>query len=365
MSVINMMDTPVVSVDLDVVQRNIMRIQQFADQCGVKVRPHTKTHKSIYFAKQQLQAGAVGITVAKLGEAEIMVEAGIRNILIAFPIIGDAKLKRLQQLLKVANVTVSLDNLTVAEGLSKLGISMNRKIQVYIEIDTGLHRTGVVPGEHAIQLAKEIQTHLHGLEITGIMSHGGHCYGKHDPEQLRKIAISEADMMAEAKRMFEAEGIQIQEVSIGASPTTPYLADMKGITEIRPGTYIFNDVNQMLLGSADEQDCAVRIHATVVSRPTRDRMVIDAGSKTLTSDFSVSGKGYGCVQNHEQFLIERLSEEHGVVSIPEDSEISVGEIISIIPNHVCPVINLADEVVGMKDGQPETMIKIDARGKNR
>jgi D-serine deaminase-like pyridoxal phosphate-dependent protein len=357
------MDTPAVTVDLKTVRRNIERLQRLADQCGVKVRPHIKTHKSVYFAKMQLLAGARGITAAKLGEAEVMAKAGITDILLAYPILGKAKLERLKQLLQYAEVTVSLDNETVAAGLSELGESLKRKIRVYLEIDTGLRRTGFQSVQDALAFAKSIRP-LPGIRITGLLSHGGHCYGIKTREQLRKIAVEEAKMMNAVKEALDRAGIPIEEVSVGASPAMPFLKEMEGVTEIRPGTYIFNDYNQLCLRSAIEEECAVRIVSTVVSRPAADRIIIDAGSKTLTSDLNVTGKGYGYIVGHPDYRIERLSEEHGILSIPPDSDVRIGDTLTIIPNHVCPVINLADELIAMENGVLRERIPVDARGKN-
>jgi len=358
------LDTPIVSVDLAIVDNNIKRLQKLADQCHMKVRPHIKTHKSATFARAQLDAGAVGVTAAKLGEAEVMAKAGIMDILIAYPIIGSAKLKRLKSLMEIVKVTLSIDNRVAGEGISDLGVALRRKIPVYIEVDTGLKRIGRMPGRDVLEFGRELAL-LPGIEIRGIMSHGGQCYGSTNQDQLEVMAIEEAQLMVQTKALLESHGIPIQEVSLGASPTTPFLNRMKGVTEIRPGTYIFNDYNQLLLGSAKVEDCAVRIFTTVISRPAQDRIVIDAGSKTLTSDNNVSGKGYGYVVDHQDFYIERLSEEHGILSIPPDSAISIGDTLCIIPNHVCPVINLANELMGRIHGQWQPSIPIEARGKNR
>lgn len=360
----NNLDTPAVCVDLDVAQRNIEKLQSLANRYGIKVRPHTKTSKSVYIAKAQLAAGACGITAAKLGEAEVMAQAGIRDILIAFPLIGRQKLERLKKLMAQADITVSLDHPAIAEGLAEVGVALKRPVPVYIEIDSGLKRVGFEPGEQLVRFAQSLHR-MPGIEVAGIMTHGGHSYGARTQEQLRAIATEETRCMLESKAMIEAGGVPVREVSVGATPTVAFMADMAGITEVRPGTYVFNDYNQLLLGTAGEADCAVKVVCTVVSRPAPGRIIIDAGSKTLTSDSNVRGDGFGYVTSLPHARIARLSEEHGVIEIPPESEVGVGDVLTIIPNHVCPVVNLADRLSAFRSGVAAGSIEVDARGKNK
>ena len=355
-------DTPFIAVDLDVMERNIARMASLAKEAGVKLRPHTKTHKSPYIAKKQLEAGASGITCAKLGEAEVMVEHGIENILIAFPIIGKSKLRRFSELLKRAHLLVALDDIAVAKGINDVGEAHRKKIPVYVDVDTGLHRMGRSPREsveHIAEMAK-----LPFIEVKGVMSHTGQAYAKNSEADILAVALQDAEMMYETKRELEKRGVFIDEISVGATATARFIKQIPHVTEMRPGMYVFNDRFVMGAGGATEEDCAVRVFATVVSRPAKDRIIIDAGSKTLAMDVYKHG-GYGHIVGHPNVTIRTLSEEHGTLHVEGDSDLKIGDVIEIIPNHICPVINLACQLYGFRGGKLETVIPVLGRGKNR
>lgn len=339
-------------------------MQEQASAAGLRLRPHTKTHKSAYFARRQLDFGAAGITVAKLGEAEVMAAAGIDDILLAYPIVGPLKLARLKDLLlRVPRFTCAVDSLEVATGLSKLGRDLGRRVPVYLEVDTtDYQRLGQPPGEPTVALAEKIRQ-LPGIALTGLMTHAGPAYHAHDLEEIRELAVREAGPLADTARTL---GGSLQ-VSVGSTPTARFLGDAgrAGATEARPGTYIFNDRTQMALGTCAEADVAVTILATVVSRPAAGRVVVDAGSKTLTSDSFLAGTGFGQVRQDPAMRLVRLSEEHGVMEVPSDCDLAVGDRVEIIPNHVCPCVNLTDELVGLRGGRPSERIRVDARGRVR
>ncbi|GCL71927.1 hypothetical protein PN4B1_18320 [Paenibacillus naphthalenovorans] len=362
---IESIDTPALVVDLDIMERNMKRMALRAEEAGVRLRPHVKTHKSPWIALKQLQYGAFGITVAKIGEAEVMRKHGITDILIAYPIVGEQKLRRLEKLAAHAEVTVALDSVEAARGISEVGRRLGKTMSLYIDVDTGLQRCGRQPGEETLQLARDIAK-LPFVRITGLMTHAGHSYKADSQEERIRISRLEGALLAETKRLIEEKlGLDIPEISVGSTPTSFHCKEVEGITEIRPGTYVFNDATMVSLGLAGIVDCALTIHTTVVSRPSEDRAVIDAGSKTLSSDKGAYTEGYGCIRSAPQVRIDRLSEEHGVMLTAHDFPVSIGGRLEIIPNHVCPTVNLADELIGIRNGKVETVIPVEARGKNK
>lgn len=357
-------DTPSVQIDLDVLDRNLRETANAAARAGVKLRPHTKTHKSVWIAKEQLRYGASGITVAKLGEAEVMVEAGIDDILIAFPVIGQAKLERLARLLDRACVTLSTDDWDVARQWSAFARGINRSIRLYVDVNTGLNRCGKEPGEETAELVKRI-VELPNLNVVGLMTHSGHAYGLSAPDDLREAAKREAEDLVSTKRLLEQAGIPIEHISVGSTPTSKYVADIAGtgVTEMRPGAYVFGDGGQWKMGLIGRHQLAMTVVATVVGRPRPGTIIIDAGSKTLSSDVSKFHPGYGVILDHEGAVIERLSEEHGIVSVPDNSVFRIGQQLRIVPNHCCVVTNLHDRLAGVRGGRFEKWLTVDARGK--
>lgn len=351
-------DTPALVVDLDQVDRNLRRIQAAADQAGVKLRPHTKTHKSTYFAQRQLDLGAQGLTCAKLGEAEVLAEAGCDDLLIAYPIIGPLKLERLGRLAqRLRRLIVSLDSIEVAEGLSALGEQLGRPIEVYAEVDTGLARVGRTPGEDALAFCRSLDQ-FPGIRLTGLMAHAGPTWKAGSEAEILAFARQEVAAMVAVKA-----GRPNLEISVGATPIAHLVAQTPGVTEMRPGTYIFGDRNLIGLGLAQEEECALRVLTTVVSHPTSDRAVVDAGSKSLAMDPHRDG-GHGWVVGRPDIRVDRLSEEHGVLTMAPGAQIQVGDRLEIIPNHVCPAVNLFDQMWGVRAGQVIGPIPIEARGKN-
>lgn len=359
------LDTPTLLVDLDVAEANMKRMAEATKARGIALRPHIKTHKSAYFAHRQLAHGAVGIAVAKIGEAEVMADAGVTDILLAYPPIGPIKLRRLAAVMDRAKVVVSIDSVEAAQGLSELGRKLNREIQVYVDVNTGLDRMGLLPGEPSVKLAEDIDR-LSYVRVIGIMSHCGHVGGEETAEALAAASRADAEILVETANAARKVGIGIEVVSPGSTPAALHHIMVDGVTEIRPGTYIFNDVNCVGHEIATEDDCAVSVLATVVSRPAPDRAVVDAGTKTLTSDRSRKRPGFGMVKGYDSIIVDSLSEEHGVLKLTDPSvSLGVGDRIEIIPNHVCPVVNLSDEMVALKDGKVSGTIVVTARGKRQ
>ncbi len=361
------LDTPALVVDLDKLERNIERMQKIADEAHVKLRPHTKTHKTPAIAIRQIRAGARGITVAKVGEAEVMERANIIDILIAFPLQGAGKIKRLLDLNERANLRVSLDSFKVASDLSEAAIARRQRLKVFVEVDPGYHRVGVLPGEPVCELVREI-VRLKGIEFVGLFTHAGHAYGASSRDEVAAIGEQEGRCVVESAELLRQNGIAVQEVSVGSTPTAPFVARVPGVTEIRPGNYVFYDASQLALGSCVEEDCALSVIGTVVARHP-DRLILDTGSKSLTADRLAPQltKGYGFIKGYkEALLVERLSEEHGTVRIVDGGSLpSIGDKVEIIPNHACATVNLYDRFYGVRGGEVLEEYRIEGRGRTQ
>lgn len=357
-------ETPAVQIDLDLLDLHLRNAAERAKAHGIRLRPHTKTHKSVWIAGEQLRYGAAGITVAKLGEAEVMAAAGIQDILIAFPLYGAAKMKRLAKLLESCKITLSVDHLTIAEGLSELGVSLDRRIPLYVDVDTGLGRCGLEPGKPTAELAARI-SQLPGVEVTGLMTHSGHAYGCNTEEELRQAARHEAESLLYTQKLLKEMGVNVPEVSVGSTPTSFFPEEQQGVTEMRPGAYVFGDRSQFLLGVIDRKDVAMTVKATVISLPRPGVAIIDAGSKTFSSDRNRTLPGFGEWVENPEVYVEKLSEEHGNLHVPEGVKLEIGQELSFIPNHCCTVTNLQDQLFGVRNGRLERMINVDARGKIR
>lgn len=317
---------------------------EFAATQGIKLRPHIKAHKIPEIARMQIAAGAEGITVAKLGEAEVMFAAGIDDILVAYPLIGQAKLQRMHNLLeRGCKLTLLVDSRVGAQALDDLKYSGG--IDVMVKVDSGLGRCGLLPGEGLMEYVHWLAS-LHNLNFKGLLTHAGHAYGCSGAETVRAVGRQEGELMVAAAQALRAKGIPVQEVSIGSTPTARWGGEVAGITEIRPGNYVFYDATQVALGVTERENCSLTVRSTVVSRPASDKAIIDAGAKVLALDQGAHGggavQGFGLLEK-DGWVLSRLSEEHGVIegqNLP-----GIGETIAIIPNHACPALNLADTVV--------------------
>ena len=347
------LDTPVPVVDLDRVEGNITKLQTYLDKHGIRSRPHIKTHKLPALAYKQLEAGAVGITCQKISEAAVMAAAGIKDILISYNIIGKAKIEPLSQLAKQTNLSIATDNKVALETISKAAERAEKPIKILVEFESGNNRVGVQTPQAALKLARDVEE-KDWLEFVGLMTY--------------PCGEQAASFIADAKPLFERADIEIQVISAGGTPNMWQVNEVKGVTELRAGTYIYNDRNIVGSGAASLEECALHVHATVVSRPTDDRAVIDAGSKTLSSDLIKPeyGKGYGLVLEYPEAVIYKLNEEHGIIDVSAcKSKPQIGEVIRIIPNHACVVTNLHDEVVMHRKGAVEGIWTVWARGKTR
>ena len=345
--------TPAAVIDMDRVEHNIARVQAACDAAGVANRPHIKTHKSPMLAKLQIAAGAQGITCQKLGEAEVMADAGIDDILISYNLLGDEKMARLGALQAKANMTVAADNGVVVADLPKASAASGRPLSVVVECDTGRKRAGVETPAEAIALAREIAASK-GLQFAGFMLYPTET-GWADAQKFYDEALAGV----------RALGLDATMVSTGGSPNLKNLGKLKGATEHRPGTYIYNDRMQVAAGVAGWDDCALNIYSTVVSRAGPERGILDAGSKTLTTDTG-GLDGHGLILEHPEAKIAKFAEEHGFLDLSRsNTRPNVGDVVRIVPNHVCVVVNMMDEVVMVRGEEILGTLPVAARGKLR
>jgi D-serine deaminase-like pyridoxal phosphate-dependent protein len=351
------LDTPALMIDLDILRSNIAGMQATAQRAGVVLRPHVKTHKSVRIARLQLEAGAIGISVAKVGEAEVFRAAGIAEICIVYPVVGEAKLRRLAPLVADGGIVLATDSLEVAEGYSALASRADRRIPVLLEIDSGMHRLGATPasaGGLAVQIAS-----LAGLELVGLTTHAGHAHDVATQPEIEAIARDEVRALAQAREAVEREGLPVGVVSAGSTITAPYLSAADGITEIRPGTYVLNDYRTVELFACTPAQLGASMLATVVSRGP-GRAVIDAGNKTLTLS-RTDQHGFGRLRDRPRSTFSRLSEEHGILALaPEDEDLRIGDRVEVLPIHVCAWMDLQREVYGVSGGRVVELIQVDA-----
>ncbi len=342
-------DTPAILIDVNRVQANIKKAQAHADAIGVKLRPHIKTHKLPFFARRQLEAGAVGITCQKLGEAEVMADAGIVDIFLPYNILGKEKLDRLYALHQRITISVTVDNSTSLEGLVSRFNNEGRPLTVLVECDTGMGRCGVQTPEEALELARQIEQSK-GLRFGGLMTYPA--TGK--AEQAEQWLVQARDLLA-------ANNIQCETISSGGTPDMWRSPKESVITEYRPGTYIYFDRYQVAKGAATLDDCALTVLSTIVSHPTPDRAIIDAGSKALSSD-TLGLADFGELAGRTDARVTGLSEEHGTLK-GDITGLKVGDKVRVIPDHVCVVSNLFDEVHLISGDDVIDILPVAARGK--
>jgi D-serine deaminase-like pyridoxal phosphate-dependent protein len=347
-------DTPVVRIDLDAVERNIARMQSLADAGGLALRPHIKTHKLPLIAHKQLRAGAVGIACQKLGEAEVMAAAGIEQILVTFPLVGEPKWTRAARLAREIELAIALDSDQALEGVAAAAATSRAEVAVLVDCDIGRWRTGVPDPARALELA-QLAERLPGVRFGGLFAHPW-------PEEA-------AAWVAEARGLFAADGVEIPLVSLGGTLEANHAKPLEGIaTELRAGTYAYGDRACLSAGVTPLEDCAMRIRATVVSTPTPERAILDTGSKTLTSDNAegVDDGLFGTILDQPGALLTMLSEEHGHVDLTgAPGSLQIGQTVELLPNHACGVTNLHDVVQLHRSDQYVGSIEVAARGRIR
>jgi D-serine deaminase-like pyridoxal phosphate-dependent protein len=348
------LDTPALLIDLDIMERNIHRMADYARTHSLRLRPHTKTHKIPALGRKQLDAGAIGLTVAKSTEAEVMLASGVKDLLVAYPVIGAAKVRRLAEVARQTAVTVSVDSMEVARPLAETAKAAGVKIGVLAEVDAGLHRVGVQP-ELFLGLLRDL-SQLDGIELRGMAFYPGHIKGP-DDAALAKLSVLIGQLTSEAK----AAGFRLDIVSGGSTPTMWHSHEIAGMTEMRPGTYIFNDRNTIISGACTLADCAATILTTVVSTSVPGQFVVDGGSKTFSSD-RAAADGFGVFLDTPDAFFEKMNEEHGYVKHAGHRR-KVGERVRVLPNHVCVAVNLHETIYGVRGENVETSWKVDGRGK--
>lgn len=357
--------TPYVVINEKKLRHNIKKMSEMAKETNVNLRPHIKTHKIPEIAKMQLAEGAVGITVAKIAEAKVMAEHGIEDIFIAYPIVTGSKAEELCKLnQEIPNLIVAADSLVGAEILNDCARKHDQKLQVRLEIDTGLRRTGVLY-EEAVSLAQEISK-LDNLVLQGIFTFKGPVYKGEGTLDTESAGREEGEMMVEIGRQIRDVGIPLTDISVGSTPTAKSVARVEGITEIRPGTYVFNDSMQVKLGVSSLEECAAYVVSTVVSKSSTDYVVIDGGSKTFATDVQPGSsplnlKGFGTIQEYTDAEFVRMNEEHGIINI-DSSKVDIGEEVTIIPNHICSTINLHNYVFMQNENNEFKKLTVEARG---
>lgn len=362
---ISELETPAVVIDLDVMDQNLARMAAYCREHKLLLRPHTKSHKIPELAQRQIASGAMGITVAKLGEAGVMLNAGITDILIAYPIVGDEKTTRLAQLAEQASISVALDSEAAARGISAAATRQGSTIGVLVEMDVGFGRCGLGHEADVLALARVI-TELPGLEFKGLMFFPGHFTVGPDQRAVLREQVNE--FLDRTFEVFARAELPLPFVSGGSTPTAYESSLFHGVNEVRPGMYIFNDRTTAAIQAASFSDCALSVAVTVVSTAVSGHAIVDGGSKTFSSDRyqAEDGVGFGLVREDHAAVVERLSEEHGHLNIAHsERRYRVGDRLSIIPNHVCTTLNLHDEVYGVRGEQVETVWRVAGRGKVR
>ncbi|HEX9888054.1 MAG TPA: alanine racemase [Nitriliruptorales bacterium] len=353
------LDTPCLVVDVDRMNANIERMTKRLSQVGVALRPHAKTHKCVEVARAQLAGGAVGITTATLSEAEVFADAGIPDIFVAYPLwaVG-AKAERLRRVAAKTRLRVGADS---PEGVALIGAAVNgggARPDVMIEVDAGELRTGVTTGARAVEVATAARAA--GLRVAGIFTHGGHAY--QGPAAAEPAAGDELDATLTVLRALTEAGFTDLEVSAGSTPTA-LLSARDHVTEERPGTFVFGDRQQAMLGSVAPSTVAAFVAGTCVSREAAGRFVLDCGGKAFTKDKPALLDGYGALPAYPQARVTSMYDHHAVVEIGADGlGPGLGEVVAVVPNHICPVVNLYDQLLVMRDGAIVDRWPVAARG---
>jgi D-serine deaminase-like pyridoxal phosphate-dependent protein len=355
------LETPVPVVDLDRLALNLDRMAAYATLHGLRLRPHVKTHKSPRIAAEQMRLGAVGLTCATLREAEVMSET-CDDLLLAYPPVGAARLERMARLPRDVRVTVAVDDANALQALALAAKLGRREIDVMIEADLGMHRVGVSSPAKAVALAKQVHE-MSALNFRGLLFYPGHIRESVD-QQHASLTQLNADLSQFIGALTDA-GLPPQIVSGGSTPAAWRMHEVPGVNEVRPGTYVYNDRTTANIGACDWDDCALTVLATVVSVAVKGQAVIDAGTKALGREpLRAEGEGFGALLEHPEVVVSRMSEEHGILDLSKtDWRPRLGDQVRVVPNHVCIVVHLFDEIVGVRGHAVETRWPVAARGR--
>lgn len=356
------LQTPALLVDLDRMERNLDRAADYAHAHGLALRPHTKTHKSARVAREQTARGAAGLTCATPRELEVMHQA-TNDLLLAYPALGAAKLARVMALPRAAHLTVSLDSPEAVSALASAARTHERPVGVYIEADVGMHRVGLPSPADVVELARLVSRSA-PLELAGLAFYPGHI---REPESQQHDALAAlARQLAELIAALRDAGLDAPVVSGGSTPTMWRSHEVAGVTEIRPGTYVYNDRTTAALDACAWDDCALTVLATVVSTAVPGQAVIDAGTKALGREplRRAPGQGFGALLDRPDVVVARMSEEHGVLDLSGTAwRPRVGDLVRVVPNHVCIAVHLADVVYGVRVGAVVEQWPVEARGR--
>jgi D-serine deaminase-like pyridoxal phosphate-dependent protein len=355
------LETPVPIVDMDRLAFNLDRMAAYASLHGLRLRPHVKTHKSPRIAAEQLRLGAIGMTCATLREAEVMAEV-CDDILVAYPPVGAARLERLARLPRDVRVTVAADDAHALDALNVAARLGQRQFEVLVEADLGMHRVGVSSPERAVEIAQHIDR-ASALNFAGMLFYPGHIR-----EVVSEQGAALAQLGANIGRYvtaLEAAGLPPRIVSGGSTPAAWRMHEVPGVNEVRPGTYVYNDRTTAMIGACDWDDCALTVLATVVSVAVQGQAVIDAGTKALGREpLRAEGDGYGALLDHPEVVVSRMSEEHGILDLTKTTwRPRLGDQVRVVPNHVCIVVHLFDEIIGVRGHAVETRWPVEARGR--
>jgi D-serine deaminase-like pyridoxal phosphate-dependent protein len=357
-------DTPALVIDLARLDANLARMAEAADRHGVRLRPHAKTHKSVWIARRQRELGAVGHTVAKLDEAEALIDGGLDDVFVCYSLVGGHKLERLLELAGRARVIAAVDHIDAVDQLAAAARDHGVALDVVIEVDTGLDRAGVSLGPPLERLVASVRD-AESLRLAGISTHEGYAYSLPDPEERERTVRARLEELAAA-----GAALEVETVSTGATPSVLQTIDVPGITEVRPGNYVFYDLMQVGLGSASIEDCALTVLTTVVERRSGSRAIVDAGSKALSSDAGVHGltllSGYGAALGRDDVRVAALSEEHGWLELDAAGPgVAIGDRLRILPNHACATTANFREAYVVEGERVVERIEVSASGASR
>lgn len=355
--------TPALVVDGPALVENVTGMAARASAAGVQLWPHAKTHKSPEIARLQLDHGAAGITVATLREAECFADAGFDNLLFAYPPIGEWRLDALCRLAARVDVRVVLDGLETVALLDTACRRAGVPVRYLWEVDCGVGRSGTVPGSTTAQLIARATSEYSVASFDGLMTFGGHAYAAADSAGIAAAAQDEKDALQGTASALESLGIEARARSAGTTPTSHQLVEAGPITEIRPGNYVFYDATQVALGLVPEERCALSVLATVVARPDPRRVILDCGSKSLAAERLIPRtQTLGLVAGHPELAVERLFEEHAIVTAEEPTDLPLGARLRVIPNHACTTANLHAHMLVVEGEEVADVWSVDARG---
>jgi len=358
------LQTPAILVDLDILDYNIKRFQDLCDKNGKQLWPMVKTHKSMEMIDMQVAAGATGFLCGTLDECERLCSGGVKNIMYAYPVASDVNIKRVIGLSKKCNFIIRIDNFDGAQMLNAAAIEANAKINYTIIIDSGLHRFGIAP-EKAVAFADSLKG-LQSLVFKGISTHPGHVYSSVKHSEVQKFVEDETNSVKTAADALRAAGYNVELITSGSTPTFFGSVSDEYINVFHPGNYVFNDYIQLSIEVAKESECSLSVYSRVISHPSPDVFICDAGAKCLGLDQGAHGntsiKGHGYVKRHPELTVDTLSEEVAKMYVHGTTALKVGDTIEIIPNHACSSANLTSYLIGCRGENAEKLVRIDMRG---